>query len=630
MLRLMRDYATSWLIKLLLGAIVIVFIFWGVGSFTERRAGRVALVNGQPIDVAAFNRTYSNLIEQYRGRFGNNLTDDMLQMFGVKKQALEALVNQELLLQEAQKLEFHVSEDELAAAISQIPAFQQAGSFDPRRYNAVLTQLRLSPEEFEAYQKEAMMIDRLRAFMLGNVKVSGGEVRAWYDWQNAEVNLDYVRFTPESYTDIDLAPEALEAYYDQHQDNYKTEPLVRASYLVFDFDAYQDRVSVGDDELRDYYDLHSSEFEKPETAEARHILFKLDDGASTQDAAKLEQKALEVMKLAQTGQDFAELAKQFSECPSKDQGGFLGAFTRDAMVAPFAEKVFSMKAGEISEPVRTQFGWHIIKLEKINPAAVETLDQAKAGILQKLKTERAKSLAFDDAEAAYEASTDGEDLAKLAQRLKLPLQTTGFFSRQGAEIDLKESARFADEAFELAPMAISDIQDFSDGYYLLQTMEKKPAQVQPLEAVAAAVRADLMRERQAEQAGQDAEALLAEVRQGKTLDQAAAGFNRALAETGFFKRNAAIPEIGFEQEVAAAAFELDAQNPLPENAIKGTGGVYVIGFKAQRMPAADGFEGEKADIESMLLQQKKSRVYSEWLAQIRSQSEITYEENYQE
>ena len=101
MLRLMRDYATSWLIKVLLGAIVIVFIFWGVGSFQERRAGRVALVNGQPIDVASFNRAYNNLIEQYRGRFGGNLTDEMLQMFGVRKQALEALVNQKLLLQEA-------------------------------------------------------------------------------------------------------------------------------------------------------------------------------------------------------------------------------------------------------------------------------------------------------------------------------------------------------------------------------------------------------------------------------------------------------------------------------------------------------------------------------------------------
>lgn len=630
MLRLMRDYATSWLIKLLLGAIVIVFIFWGVGSFRERRAGRVALVNGRPIDVAAFNRAYSNLIEQYRGRFGNNLTDEMLQMFGVRKQALEALVNQELLFQEAQKLKFFVSEAELAEAIRQIPAFQQAGSFDPRRYSALLAQLRLSPEEFEAQQKEAMMIDRLRAFVLGNVKVSEGEVRAWYDWQNAEVNLDYVRFTPESYTDIEVTDEALEAYYDQHQENYKTEPQVKAAYLVFNFDAYQGRVSVDDDELRDYYELHRSEFEKPETAEARHILFKLDEDASPEDAARIEQKALEVMKLAQAGQDFAELAKKYSEGPSKDQGGFLGAFTRDAMVAPFAEKAFSMKPGEISAPVRTEFGWHIIKLEKINPAVVETLDQAKAGILQKLKAERAKSLAFDDAEAAYEASTDGEDLGKLAERLNLPLQTTGFFSGQGAEIDLQDPARFAAEAFELAPMAISDIQDFGDGFYLLQTTEKKPAQVQPLKTVAAAVRADLLKQKQAEQAGRDAEALLAEVRQGKTLHQAAARFNRTPAETGFFKRNAAIPEIGFEQAVAAAAFELNAQNPLPENAIKGAGGDYVIGFKARRAPAADGFEGEKADIEATLLQQKKSKAFNEWLGQIKSLSEITYEEGYQQ
>ena len=630
MLRLMRDYATSWLIKVLLGAIVIVFIFWGVGSFRERRAGRVALVNGQSIDVAAFNRAYSNLIEQYRGRFGSNLTDEMLQMFGVRKQALEALVNQKLLLQEAQELKFHVSEDELATAIRQIPAFQQAGSFDPRRYNALLTQLRLSPEEFEAQQKEAMLIDRLRAFVLGNVKVSGGEARAWYDWQNAEVNLDYVRFTPESYGDIELTAEALKAYYDQHQENYKTEPQVRVSYLAFNFDAYNDRAAVGDDELQEYFDLHRSEFEQAETVEARHILFKLDAGASAEEVATAEQKANEVLKLARSGQNFAELASQYSQDPSKDRGGFLGPFTRDAMVAPFAGKAFSMKAGEISDPVRTEFGWHIIKLEKINPASVQSLEQAKAGILQKLKAERAKSLAYDDAEAAYEASRDGEELAELAKRLKLPVKITGFFSRQGNELDLKESDRFAAEAFELAPMAISDIQDFGDGYYLLQTTEKKPAQVQPLETVAATVRADLLKERQAEQAAKDAEALLTEVRQGKTLAQAAAPLNLTPTETGFFKRNVAIPEIGVEQDVSAAAFELNAENPLPENAIKGAEGVYVIRFKARRAPEADGFQAEQADIEAMLLQQKKSKVFNEWLGQIRSRSEISYEENYRE
>lgn len=629
MLRLMRDYATSWLIKLLLGAIVIVFIFWGVGSFRERRASRVALVNGHPVPVADFNRTYNNLIEQYRQRFGNNLTDEMLKMFGVRNQALESVVNQELLLQEAEKLNFRVSESELAEAIRQIPAFQQAGSFDVRRYNAVLTRLRLSPEEFEAFQQEAMVIDRLRTFILGNVKVSDGEAREWYDWQNAEVNLDYVRFTPDSYGNLDLTDEELKAYYDQHQDNYKTEPQVKAAYLAFYNDAYLDRVAVGDDEIRDYYDLHVGEFEKPETVEARHILFKLDADASEKASEVVRKKALEVLALAQSGQDFSELAKQYSEGPSKDRGGFLGAFTRDAMVAPFAEKAFSMKAGEISEPVRTQFGWHIIKVEKINPATVTSLEQAKAGILQKLKAERAKGLAYDDAEAAFEASTDGEDLAKLAQRRNLKLHTTEFFSRQGPGSGLKEPARFAAEAFKLAPLAISDIQDLGDGYYLIQAIEKKPEQVQPLETVAAAVRSDLLKEKQAERAAKDAEMLLAEVKQGKTLGEAAPRFNAKPAETGFFKRNAAIPDIGFEREVAAAAFNLNAKNPLTEKAIEGAEGVYVIRFNARRSPQASGFDAEKEDIENMLLQQKKSKVFSEWLEQIKARSEITYEENYQ-
>ena len=146
MLRLMREKATSWIIKVLLGAIVVVFIFWGIGSFRAQRVGRVALVNGEQITLDEHREAYNNLVEQLRQRFGNNLNEEMIKMLQVRKQALNQLIDNKLLVQEARRLKFRVSDKELAEAITKIEAFQRAGVFDSLLYQSVLNRLRMNPE----------------------------------------------------------------------------------------------------------------------------------------------------------------------------------------------------------------------------------------------------------------------------------------------------------------------------------------------------------------------------------------------------------------------------------------------------------------------------------------------------
>ena len=193
MLRLMRKHAGNWLIKILLGAIVIVFIFWGVGSFRSQRGSRVATVNGDQITLDEYRDTYNNLMEQLRARFGNKLDEKMIKTLQVKRQALDRLINNRLLVQEAKKLKFRVSEKELANAILHIPAFQRSGVFDKYLYKSVLDRLRMTPESFEAAQKNQMLIDKLRTLVTSNAKVSHQEVRDWYDWLNTSVDI----FRPE-------------------------------------------------------------------------------------------------------------------------------------------------------------------------------------------------------------------------------------------------------------------------------------------------------------------------------------------------------------------------------------------------------------------------------------------------
>ena len=186
MLNIMRQQAQSWLIKVLLGAIVVVFVFWGVGSFTSRQGAKVAEVNGKTITVEEYRKAYDNLIEQYRQQFGGKLDERMLEMLKVKQQVLNRLVDEKLLLNEAERLSLRVAPEELSEAIVKIPAFQDRGTFNTRRYRMVLNNAQMTPEEFEESQRQVMLIGKLRDLITAGVAVSESEAMAQYNYDMNE------------------------------------------------------------------------------------------------------------------------------------------------------------------------------------------------------------------------------------------------------------------------------------------------------------------------------------------------------------------------------------------------------------------------------------------------------------
>lgn len=619
----MRDHASSWLIKILLGAIVIVFVFWGVGSFRDPGQNQVAAVNGEPITAQEYGDAYNRLVEQYR-KYGSNLNEDMIRR--LEQQALDGLIDQSLLRQEAARLNFRVSEEELAQSIQEMEVFQRDGRFDRRLYDRVLNLNRLTPEEFEASQKDAMLVGKLRSFILNGIKVSDHEALEWFKWDNASVNIDYVLFEPGKYTDIDPDEAAVLEHFEANKAAYKTEEMVRARFLKFTEDDYKSEVELSDEELKAYYDDHTDEFKEEKTVEARHILLKMEEEPPPDVVEAKRQKALEILDMArEEGQDFAELAKEYSEGPTKDKGGQLGAFKKGAMVKPFSDKAFSMEPGEISEPVLTRFGWHIIKVEKVNEERTLSFDEAKEKITRKLTKEQAKVIAYDKAEAVFDAAFDANDLEKAAKEKGLDISVTDLFTRKGPKKGVRDRSKFASVAFELEEKEISDVQDFRDGYYLIQVIEKVPEKPSEFEDAKADVRQDLIKKLQEEKARSDAAALLEALKNGGDLDEECEKSDLIPKTTDFFKRNESIPDIGYEREIAQAAFGLSEENKLPENEIKGRKGYYVIQFRERKEPDLEAFEKDKENIKNKLIQQKKFRTFDTWLSQIRAQSEIAIE-----
>lgn len=618
------------MIKVILFAIVIVFVFWGVGSFRSREASRVATVNDEIITVVDYRRAYNNLIDQYRQRFGSSLNDGIIEMLQIKNQALNQLVDRTLLLQEAKKLGLRVSDAEVAESIMNTAVFQNNGSFDNRRYRSILEQVRLTPEEFEAEQKNALLGEKLTRIIMGAAKVSEAEARLWHDWQNTSVNVDYVLFEPARQSVTKPSAEEIAAYFETAKENYTTDPMVNVRYVVFDPQAYQSQVVVADEEITEYYDANLAQFKTEKTVEARHVLIKLDPDADEAADLAAKTRAEAISKMAAAGQDFAELAKSYSEDPTKDSGGYLGKFQQNQMVKPFADKAFSMAEGETSEPVKTQFGWHVIKVESVEEASTKTREQSRQQIVGTLTENKARNLAYDQAEKFYEGCFEKDDLVKNAKTYGLPVMETGGFNHQGPETLGEDKGVFATAAFTLKVDEISDIQDIGGRFYLIQPTQSIDAAIPALETVKARVAEDLTRKMQTEKAQKESEAMAADLRAGKSFEESAGSRGAAVKQSGLFTRSAAIPDIGSDPKLSEAAFQLASVGTASDVPIQGSAGFYLLRLAQRKAPAADTFESEKDGITNMLRQQKQSTLIQDWVAARKAESQITIEEAYLE
>ena len=624
MLDLMRKKAGSWMIKFILGAIIVVFAFWGVGTYNASRLVTVATVDDEVITYEAYRDTYGRLVEEARQRFGGNLDDKLLKAMDLEQLALDQLINDQLLINEAQRLGLAVTDEELARAISAVGAFQNENGFDPNRYRRVLSANRLTPENFERRQRQAMLIGKLRSLVTDPVKVPEVEARQWYDFAYAKAAVAYVRIDPGQFEDTEVADEQVQAYYEAHKEDYRIEARRRARYLVFRPEAFEAQVEVSDEEVAEFYAANPQMFHQEKSVEASHVLIRTAETDSAEAVEAARQRAAEVAQKARQGADFAELARKYSEGPTAANGGYLGRFTRDQMVKPFADQAFSMKAGETSDPVKTRFGWHVIRLDQLHPEVTRPLEEVRDEIRDQIVARKARLLAFEAADSAWDLAYDEGGLEAAAKALNLALAETGMFARTGGPQGdgIEEPGKFARAAFETGVGQISDVQEMRDGYYLIEVMEEAPARVPELAEVAETVRADALAAKRSDLARQEAEAVLDAARDGESLESLAASRGLKVAKTDFFGRQQPIPAIGASRQMSEAVFRLSEASPWPEQVFNVDDAWYVVRLVERRAPEAAGFEEQRERIVNQLRQQQQAAAFEALLAHLRERSEI--------
>ncbi|MDI6797259.1 MAG: SurA N-terminal domain-containing protein [Desulfatibacillaceae bacterium] len=624
----MRKHAGSWMLKAVLGLIALTFVFWGVGAGFKDDTGVVATVNGDRITRGQFDQVHRLLRENYRRQAQETGNEDLVASLNLPKMAVDQLIDSLLWTQKAQKLGMKVPEKELVSIIASDPMFSTWGRFSEARYEQVLRHYGYSRAEFEQATRDSLLAAKVQKLVAASISVSQDEALAWYRWMNRKVAVDYVAFDPARYQEFALDDEQVADYFAANEQDYLTEPTVRAQYLFFNPENFANQVVVSDQQIERHYQMEIDRFDVPETVEARHILLNVDEAADGQIEEETRQQALTLAQRARDGEDFARLATEHSHCPSASQGGYLGVFERDSMVKPFSDAAFSMEAGEISDPVRTLFGWHIIKVENVNEARIKTLDEVRETIRATLAKRQAQEMAYEAAIRAVDVSLGVWSMEETAKILGLEPISTGFFTAKGPLREIPSFELFSKTAFDLREQAFSRIVETPEGYYFMQVLERRPSTIPAFAEVKDKVRADLIAKKRLEVAGQDALAFAQALKQGASMEDLAAEKGLEIKSTGLFERNRPIPEIGFEPKVSLAAFGLSEQAPFTQEAVEGNDLFFVLRLAGQAFPEPVEFEQEKDMIVAQLLDIKRREQIESLGEQLRAQADIVMEARY--
>lgn len=486
MLTTIRNKATSLISYILIGAICLSFALWGINSYFEGAAQvDVASVNGDEISYESYQSQLRNQQQQMRQMFQDNLPEGYFETPGFKRQAVEQLVNQLLLNQTINERGYTLGDSALAERITSNQAFYTDGKFDDDRYRRLLVGNNWTVQNFEATQRQQGAYEQIQRALASSFYVDENELNEILTLQNQKRIAKYFIVENSSF-EADVSEQEIVEQYEKFPDLYKTEEKIKISYLELSVDALK-QDSVAEDDIKQYYEENKSAFSRPETRKASHILIK-PDSDSEQSHAQALQKAKDLLGKINAGGDFAEIARQESDDKgSANNGGDLGLITPGVMVKEFEDAVFQLNRDEISEPVKTEFGYHLIKLTELTAEQVPPFDELKEEITEKIledraieefveKSERFKNLAFENP----------QDLQPIADQLGLALQISDWFTRSMG-IGVATNPQVRDAAFSQAVLdddMVSEVVELDqNSLIVLRKNEYQDAQIRPLDEV---------------------------------------------------------------------------------------------------------------------------------------------------
>ncbi|MCW8886417.1 MAG: SurA N-terminal domain-containing protein [Motiliproteus sp.] len=510
MLQSFRDNTQSIVVKIIVGFIIITFALFGVDSLVGL-AGRAAApitVNGVEIGEGQILEGIEMQRRQLLAQMGENADPSLLDDALLRGAVVENLIERELLRQSGDEQGLRVSDQYLDASILATREFQVDGKFDRNQFEALLRNVGMTPMMYRDYLRNETLLAQAQNGLVASAFVLKPELdlltkldQQKRSFQMLQVNIDDVR------DGITVDDSEVESYYASNKSKFKSAELVSVNFVELDKRAIAEKIQIDEAELQSQYERFVSDYEGEEARDADHILVAIND---ERDESAALGRILEAMKKIDAGEDFSAAAQEFSDDPgSAEQGGNLGFVEKGVMVPEFEEALFALTEGQISEPVRTDFGYHLIKLNKIEGTEAPSFESARKQLEQEQQLQKAESQFVAMSEQLDDLRFSSSDLSEVSEVLELEIKESDFFGRDGGEDALTQAPRFLAAAFSEEVLNAGENSELieldSDRILVLHLKEHKPVRTLELNEVRDQIVAELSQQQASEKVKQHAE-----------------------------------------------------------------------------------------------------------------------------
>ena len=625
-----KKIVLSGLLLLICAAMVIAFIPGNLGSDLTGTPGKgvVAKVDGEDITAEEVRETARGMLQQQGAQLGANAA--MLLPFFAQR-AADQLVDRQALVAEAQHMGLKATPQEVKDELQHgrySEIFFPGGTFiGEAEYQGLLQQHNLTPPTFEDSVGKEILISKLQALITGSASVSDAAIRQEFDKQNTKVKFEYAVLSQDDIKKgLHPTTEELKAFYDSHQKNYANSvPEKRkVKYVMIDLSKIQNGVQVTHDELQSYYNQHRDQYRMAEQAKVSHILIKTplpgpDGKVDEKGVAEAQRRAEDLLKQLKAGAKFEDLARKYSEDPgSAKEGGSLGWIGKGRTVPEFEKAAFSLPKGQISDLVKSSYGFHIIRVDDRQDAHMKTLEEVKDQIEPILKQQKAQQIAQKQAEdLLQQAKTQGLDAAASAKGMTVI--TSEFFGRKDMLPGLGPAPQFMDAVFTTAEKSPPEMAATSQGFALFDLLAVKPQSTPTFEEIRTQVEQEFKNERSSVLLSQKAQELSDRAKAEHDLKKAAKELGGTVKTSEFVSPDGQVPDIGSMTGQAAVAFSMkpgDISGPINS----GANGV-VIAITEVQAPSETDFAAKRDQIRDTLLQGKEQELFGLFVTNLREQME---------
>jgi peptidyl-prolyl cis-trans isomerase D len=624
-------YVLGGLLLIICASMVITLIPGGLGgdvfSGTPGR-GIVAKVDGSDITADEIRTTARQMAQQDAQRYGEMASK--LMPFLIQQETMRAvdqMINRQALLSEAARMGLKVTPAEIKDELQHgryAATFFPGGNFiGQTEYEDMLQRANLTPTKFEEAVGNDILLTKLQAFISGSADVSEAEIHEQFIKQNSKVKFDYAILKQDDLRKgLHPTDEELKAFYESHKQSYANSvPEKRkVKYVVVETAKAEAGVQITQDDLRSYYNDHRAQYQVPEQVKVSHILIKTplpgpDGKVDEKGVAEAQHRAEDLLKQLKSGAKLEDLAQKYSEDPgSAKQGGSLGWIGKGQTVPEFEKTAFSLSNGQVSDLVKSSYGFHIIRVDDKQEAHTKTLDDVKSEIEPLLKHQKAQQIAQKQAEALLKQAREQKSLDAAAAAQKIPVINSDFFARKDMLPGLGPSTQFMDAVFSEAENAPPDMAPASQGIVVFQLLAVKPAATPTFEEIRSRVEEEFKNERSSQLLNQKIQELSDRAKAENDLKRAAKELGATIKTSDFVLPDGQVPDVGSMAGQASVAFNMKPGEI--SGAISNGANAVVLEVLENQQPTEADFAAKRDQIRDQLLQQKQQERFGLFVASL--------------